>query len=97
MKQYIKTYGGMVVSEGTHRYQDLIPRFSRIAGIERHELGREIISFYKGYGPGYQEYLLAEYIIPELEAMAPEGYYFSTCTGDGACFGFFKEEMTDEN
>lgn len=30
------------------------------------------------------------YLVEALEELAPEGYYFGTQEGDGACFGFFE-------
>ena len=38
------------------------------------------------------DYLWNEDVCDRLNNVAPEGYYFGSTEGDGACIGFFKDE-----
>ena len=83
-----------VVSEGTLQPRDLIPRFRE----ELHELAaddvqpheRELLNLACTMDPE-REYasVLVNDLIDALGERAPDGLYFGTAEGDGACFGFF--------
>lgn len=84
-----------VVSEGTLNPDHLIPIFERVL----REIDPDLVAEVKrrAYQDGYSwepsdkiEYL--DGLVTALEYKAPEGYYFGTVEGDGACFGFFEED-----
>ena len=92
------------VSEGTMRADDLIPAFLDVAEemAERLDTGN-IIAEVRNLRQQYNnlsddapeeewDYLLYEGIWPMMESLAPEGYYFGAHPGDGADFGYRKEE-----
>lgn len=91
-----------VISEGTLRAPDLISAFVDTLKYLRPTRAVELLLTYSGWvrepdGEEAGELLVA--LIDALQEAAPEGYYFGTPEGDGACFGFFEveeEEPWDE-
>ena len=86
---------GQVLSSGTLRPEDLIPRFaSALGSFLPASLARDIRQWSAG---GFEEYLvpfaeaeILEQLDEELQRLAPEGTYFGAHEGDGACFGFWE-------
>lgn len=85
-----------VVSEGTLRYEDLIPTFEALLreldpvtfGALRWRFDQQ-----PGDSEDHDEYLIE--LQDALNDVAPDGYYFGTIEGDGACYGFFEADLTD--
>lgn len=75
-----------VISADTLATEDLIQRFSSVLK-EISPTTARFVAHKFGYGTRHQ---LLDEIIESLEQLAPEGYYFGTHPGDGACFGFFE-------
>ena len=95
-KDYLEAHGAYILSEGTLVPEDLLYTFVAfiIEAGEGQALSDELLSDYdQQVRLGGQEY---DWALDEcfyiLDDVAPEGYYFGTLEGDGACFGFFKEE-----
>lgn len=86
------------VSWGTHRHQDLIPRFLDVLRYFDKELGEEFAQDIPAevwddeeHEWWYSEeaaYLLDD-LIYAIDEFAPEGYFFGTHPGDGSDFGFW--------
>lgn len=101
--------GGCIVSTNTLLATDLVPAFlDTLRGLstERAEKTEEEYSeILMVYHSKYVEELtddgreavdwLRESLQTALEEEAPEGFYFGTSEGDGACFGFFAIEPDD--
>ena len=89
-------YAGVVI-EGTMQNADLIPRFLSVL----EDVDEEI---YDGVYDEWSDIIdaadwdceeadeLLEDLFDDLNAAAPGGYYFGTAEGDGACYGFWKDE-----
>ena len=88
------------VSWGTLRTEDLIETF--LDFLEEHGHPYSIV-FREEYEKilknkndetkeEYLEYLLNEDIWDAMQALEPDGYYFGAHPGDGADFGYWKEE-----
>jgi hypothetical protein len=93
---------GMCVSTDTTREDHLIVAFSDLLctyGI-RHVLLDEAadrMRVWRGtnmrsYEPCEADYHLLEDLFDLMEALAPEGFWFGSQEGDGACFGFWRAE-----
>jgi hypothetical protein len=115
----IKRQGGSVVSDGTLRSEDLLPKLcdalyslgkkqlakdlykegqvalDTIKRLEdaswRNELSDEDCALYQTAWDTIS-WIINEDLFDALNENAPKGYYFSSHEGDGACFGFWKEE-----
>lgn len=94
-------YAGYTVSEGTLKTKDLIYRFEGIAIINALptnvplDLMEKFLSHPDSddwYDTEEASLYLNEDLFPFLESIAPEGCYFGTLEGDGACFGFWPLE-----
>lgn len=85
------------MSEGTIRNCDLVPKFHDFLvahgqpvpfGIEPEAPGNPDHSWWESEDS-------CKYLVQLFEClndMAPEGYYFGSHMGDGACFGFWESE-----
>lgn len=97
-----------VVSEGTLRNQDLIPRF--MDAVRAHAPDHYTGMVAQAFGPvpahameddddwwweSEQAAWLLDDLITILEDHAPEGTYFGVHDGDGACWGFWALDMED--
>lgn len=86
---------GMVVSEGTLRSQDLIPKFLDVLYANGGKLGYELLPEIQE-DPGHPFWDSEESgecvadLFEALNGLAPDGYYFGAHMGDGACFGFWE-------
>lgn len=74
--------GVVVVSEGTLRPEDLITKFEWWLDYKPGPCTGSLV-------PSPDVYL--DLLTGEMERLAPEGFYFGTQEGDGACFGFFPQ------
>lgn len=96
-----KAVPGSVI-HGTHRYEDLIPAFTKI--LEKYA-PEKAAQLRKEYGDVYDAvelgaicldlcldgYIwLVEDLFDALNELAPEGYYFGAHPGDGSDFGFWE-------
>jgi hypothetical protein len=92
----------IIISEGTLRPQDLIPAFLDALRVQAPTEYEQIVSAPFSIPPAYamedhhSEWWDSEecsFFLQELQDLlsesAPEGMYFGTLEGDGACFGFF--------
>lgn len=83
----------MIISEGTLRNEDLIPRFAdelerRAPPLRSYsELIAEARALTDYNSDDANEIIMALHYA--LDDVAPEGMYFGTHEGDGACFGFW--------
>lgn len=92
-----------IISEGTLRPEDLIPRFAaalRTATWPDAEGDVRFLADLLTDAEGWPENKLFTSIILEdleraLSWCAPEGHYFGTAEGDGACFGWWEEESEE--
>lgn len=91
----LRKEGHFVLSEGTHRLPDLLRkshwflnRFrldpSLITEIEKQLKLDNVDDFESAY------WLWDEDIFYYFNDICPDGFYFGTSEGDGACFGFWK-------
>ena len=90
----------MVVSTDTLRTDHLVNAFAGI--VNRYNLNakliEEVIEFMiDDFGEPTEDDLeeenfLLERLFETLEEAAPEGYYFGSQEGDGACFGYWSIE-----
>ena len=96
------------VSSGTHRYQDLIPRFLEVlealdpngyAGyLDGLEAENYILDVFLNLDDEHEFWYsgaaweICSELFDLLEQLAPEGYYFGSHIGDGSDFGFWTLE-----
>lgn len=93
-----------IISEGTLRYPDLLRSFADEL-MDRERSTRSInlsgeaklCAYALEASPDnmviqHTAYELLEQLYEALEEVAPEGHYFGTLEGDGACFGYFLAE-----
>ncbi len=102
-------YAGECISEGTLRTEDLIeaciPYLEEAGESDYADLLRAYlyvardVDYHEALYEPFQEHLsmiLNEEIFPKMEDIAPEGTYFGTMEGDGACFGFWRIQEEEE-
>jgi len=105
--------GGLVVSEGTLLTQDLVPKFLHVlselspeayAQMQTPGCGFQAVPSYaledkdsEWWDSEECSTLLNETLWDALNEHAPEGFWFGSYEGDGACFGFWliEEESTE--
>lgn len=88
---------GMVVSEGTMRSEDLIPKFLNVLktyGKDKYDAyvkeNPEVLDL-EGMDDETMGWVVDE-LFDKLDEIAPEGFYFATHPDDGACYGFWEVE-----
>lgn len=96
--------GGFSVSSGTLRVEDLLQAYGDFLGqwdeyddlaFEARSLAHALNS--KLPSPGVQDRaltVLAELVLPAMENLAPDGWYFGALEGDGSDFGYW--QVTDD-
>ena len=102
-------FAGYVLSSDTMREEDLIPTFTRFikehAEEQNHDLIKRANELKRIKKPGYSGFYYededdADWILEELfdalEKIAPDGCYFGAHEGDGACYGFWLSDDTDD-
>lgn len=91
----------MIVSEGTLRIEDLLRNFAEaLETLDQESTYASLIEEARRIADNEQflekEPEIAAWVLAELEdalmELAPEGTYFGSHPGDGACFGFWPEE-----
>lgn len=96
----IEDLKGMVVSDGTMRSEDLIPKFLNVLKI----YGRDVYDKYVGENPevldlsGMDDETMGwvvDELFDKLNEIAPEGYSFGSQDGDGACYGFWSVDADE--
>jgi hypothetical protein len=103
--------GCVTVSNATLRSQDLLPKFLDALRVVAPEAHQQMMMPGCGFPavPSHAlededdewwdsedcAYLLNEVLFDALNEHAPEGYYFGSHEGDGACFGFWQHEDDD--
>ena len=104
--------GCVTVSTATLRSQDLLPKFLDALRVLAPEAHQQLTMPGAGFSavPSHAlededdewwdsedcAWLLNEILFDALNEHAPEGHYFGSHEGDGACFGFWKHEEDDE-
>lgn len=88
--------------EGTHNVSELIHAFlKKLEGIDITASVKELFpnipeesieEYIREEGSSEDSWRLFDILFEELDARAPEGYYFGTHPSDGADFGFWKCE-----
>lgn len=96
----IEDLKGMVVSDGTMRSEDLIPKFLNVLKV----YGRDVYDKYVGENPevldlsGMDDETMGwvvDELFDKLNEIAPEGYSFGSQDGDGACYGFWSVDADE--
>lgn len=97
--------GCYVVSEGTLLAQDLLPRFLSLVEELSPEHHRPLAGRFPLGVRGFPDHpwwssekcasLLNEDVFDTLNELAPDGFWFGSNEGDGACFGFWPAEEDD--
>lgn len=96
----IEDLKGMVVSDGTMRSEDLIPKFLNVLKV----YGRDVYDKYVGENPevldlsGMDDETMGwvvDELFDKLNEIAPEGYSFGSQDGDGACYGFWSVDVDE--
>ena len=96
----IEDLKGKVVSDGTMRPEDLIPKFLNVLKV----YGKDVYDKYVGENPevldlsGMDDETLGwvvDELFDKLNEIAPEGYSFGSQDGDGACYGFWSEDADE--
>lgn len=90
----------VVVSEGTLKNSDLARKFMSVLDENNKQLLEKIYNEWNDVidSMGTEEEDLAgsnelvDTLFTVLNGIAPEGHYFGSSDGDGACFGFFEIE-----
>lgn len=100
----LKEDGCFIISEGTFRIQDLLPKYLNILRDIAPEEYQQLMIPACGFSciPSYvlededdewwnseSAAFLMESIIDIISNHTPEGYYFGSHEGDGACIGFW--------
>lgn len=123
----LESYKSVVVSNGTHRTENLARSFYKpvyslyFEALEQHNmevykkciaLRRDLEHIHNFYecvsrfnlnkeGEETEEFIdVINDVFDVLNEYAPEGYYFGTLEGDGACFGFwplYNDDNDDED
>ena len=95
-KQLGQEWVGVTISEGTHNPEDLIPTFLAVLSEADEDLAKaaaEVIEETKASEHPFDgSYHNLVNMFNLLEEYAPEGTWFGSHEGDGACFGFWIEE-----
>ena len=102
-------YGYMQISHGTlrsydlfHAFRDALKRYAPRGYITKHRLGfffvpkRAKYNDRHGFWDTEDAQILVDQMQDALDDIAPEGWYFGTCEGDGACFGWWPVEPEEE-
>ena len=98
-QQFVVKNGGFVVSSDTLHPYDIFMSwnglYAHITGLNVHGWSDIPDEAFDDRNNEYWRsedcsYLISDILFEELNALAPEGYYFSCSDGDGACFGFWK-------
>lgn len=103
--------GCVTVSNATMRAQDLLPKFldalkvlapeahqqltmpgAGFSAVPDHALEDEDAEWWRSEDCGY---LINEVLWDALNEHCPEGFYFGSHEGDGACYGFWPHEEDD--
>lgn len=96
----IEDLKGMVVSDGTMRSEDLIPKFLNVLKV----YGRDVYDKYIDENPevldlsGMDDETMGwvvDELFDKLNEIAPEGYSFGSQDGDGACYGFWSVDADE--
>lgn len=96
----IEDLKGMVVSDGTMRSEDLIPKFLNVLKV----YGKDVYDKYVGENPevldlsGMDDETMGwvvDELFDKLNEIAPEGYSFGSQDGDGACYGFWSVDADE--
>ena len=96
----IEDLKGKVVSDGTMRPEDLIPKFLNVLKV----YGKDVYDKYVGENPevldlsGMDDETMGwvvDELFDKLNEIAPEGYSFESQDGDGACYGFWSEDADE--
>ena len=96
----IEDLKGMVVSDGTMRSEDLIPKFLNVLKV----YGRDVYDKYVDENPevldlsGMDDETMGwvvDELFDKLNEIAPEGYSFGSQDGDGACYGFWSVDADE--
>ena len=88
---------GLVVSEGTMRSEDLIPKFLNVLktyAVDKYDAyvkeNPEVLDL-NGMDDETMGWVVDE-LFDKLDEIAPEGFYFAAHPDDGACYGFWEVE-----
>lgn len=96
----IEDLKGMVVSDGTMRPEDIIPKFLNVLKV----YGRDVYDKYVGENPevldlsGMDDETMGwvvDELFDKLNEIAPEGYSFGSQDGDGVCYGFWSVDADE--
>lgn len=96
----IEDLKGMVVSDGTMRSEDLIPKFLNVLKV----YGKDVYDKYVGENPEVLDLSamddetmgwVVDELFDKLNEIAPEGYSFGSQDGDGACYGFWSVDADE--
>jgi hypothetical protein len=96
------TWVNTVVSEGTHRSDDLAKAFLAVIGEHDPKIKEAILDEWNdvlfsmidpnSVRDSEQEMYLIEHLFNVMDAISPEGCVFGSSDQDGACFGFWVVE-----
>ena len=98
LQELIKQKGGLIFSEGTLNLTHLLPTaYDVIVEFNLSDnIKEEIEKIFSNIDSQDKEeeasYIFNEDIFNLFNDIAPEGFYFSSHPGDGACFGWWKVE-----